>query len=141
MSYYNNNRVDPTLLALDEQLVKLAKKPPGRGRQVCPLDDNFIKGPISAVWLIQAAKLGVKPLLLGLVLWYLSGLRKATTVLLSNVTCREWGIGPDAKRRALLKLEKAGLVAVDRCKKKSPKVTLVVHLAAAGTPSRDQSRK
>jgi hypothetical protein len=126
MSYYNsNNRWDPSLLSLDEPLVRLAKKSQGRGRQVSPLEQNFIKGPVSVVWLIQAAKLGVKPLLLGLVLWYLSGLRKAKTMLLSNVTCREWGIEPDAKRRALLKLEKARLVAVDRFGRKSPKVTLL----------------
>jgi hypothetical protein len=140
MSYYNS-KWNPSLLSLDESLIKLAKTHDGGGRQVSSLKDKFIKGPVSVVWLIQASKLGVTPLLLGLVLWYLSGLRKAHTVQVSNVTCREWGIEPDAKRRALLKLEKAGLVAVDRCKKKSPKVTLVVHLDAAGTRPPDESRK
>jgi hypothetical protein len=134
MSYYNS-KWNPSLLSLDENLMKLAKTHGGGGRQVSSLNDKFIKGPISAPWLIQASKLGVTPLLLGLVLWYLSGLRKARTVQISNVTCREWGVEPDAKRRALLKLEKAGLVAVDRCEKKSPKVTLVIHLAATETPS------
>jgi hypothetical protein len=140
MSYYNS-KWNPSLLSLDESLMKLAKTHDGGGRQVSPVKDKFIKGPISAPWLIQASKLGVRPLLLGLVLWYLCGLRKARTVQISNVTCREWGIGPDAKRRALLKLEKAGLVAVERAEKRSPKVTLVVQLAAAETPSRDRSGK
>jgi hypothetical protein len=134
MSYYNNNRFDPTLLTLDEQFVKLAKTPQGRGRQVRPLDYNFIKGPIDAIWLIQAAKLGVKPLLLGLVLWYLRGLRRADTVLLSNVTCGEWGIEPDAKRRALIKLEKAGLITIERHRKRSPKVTILHPATSNGAP-------
>jgi len=134
MSYYNS-KWNPSLLSLDESLMKLAKTHDGGGRQVSSVKAKFIKGPISTVWLIQASKLGVTPLLLGLVLWYLCGLRKSRTVQISNVTCREWGIKPDAKRRALLKLERAGLVAVERTEKTSPKVTLVVHLAAAEIPS------
>jgi DNA-binding transcriptional ArsR family regulator len=140
MSNYNS-KWNPSVLSLDGNLMKLAKTHGGGGRQVSSLNDKFIKGPIGAVWLIQASKLGVTPLLLGLVLWYLSGLRKATTVQISNVTCREWGIEPDAKRRALLKLEKAGLIEVERVKKRSPKVTLVVHWAPAETRSSDRSRR
>jgi DNA-binding transcriptional ArsR family regulator len=134
MSNYNN-KWTPGLLLLDESLMKLAKSHGSGGRQVSSLQDKFIKGPISITWLIQASKLGVTPLLLGLVLWYLIGLRKANTVLLSNVTCRECGIEQDAKRRALLKLEKAGLVAVERSAKKSPKVTLLVDMGAAKAPA------
>jgi DNA-binding transcriptional ArsR family regulator len=133
MSYHHtNNKLDPSRLALDDQTLQLAKRPRGGGRQVRELDGNFIKGPITVVWLIQAAKLGRTPLLLGLVLWYLVGLRKANTVLLSNITCREWGIEPDAKRRALKKLEKAGLVSVKGRGRTSPKVTIRT------TPSNDE---
>jgi hypothetical protein len=39
---------------------------------------------------------------------------------------QEWGIQPDAKRRALGALEKAGLIAIERRGKRSPQVTLVV---------------
>jgi len=39
---------------------------------------------------------------------------------------QEWGIGPDAKARALRKLEKARLITVKREGKRSPQVTLVV---------------
>jgi hypothetical protein len=134
MPYYDN-KWDTSLFLVDENLMKLAKSRDGGGRQVSSLKDKFIKGPISVYWLIQARKLGVTPLLLGLVFWYLSGLRKANTVLLSNLNCREWGIERDAKRRALLKLEKAGLVAVERSPKKSPKVTLLVDMGAAKAPA------
>jgi DNA-binding transcriptional ArsR family regulator len=39
---------------------------------------------------------------------------------------RDWGIQPDAKNRALRKLEHAGLITVERRGKRSPLVTLVL---------------
>ena len=39
---------------------------------------------------------------------------------------QDWGIQPDAKSRALRKLERAGLIRVERQGKRSPQVTLVV---------------
>jgi DNA-binding transcriptional ArsR family regulator len=39
---------------------------------------------------------------------------------------QEWGVQPDAKTRALRKLEKAGLIRIERRGKRSPRVTLVV---------------
>ena len=38
----------------------------------------------------------------------------------------EWGVQADAKRRALRKLEMAGLITVERRGKRSPHVTLLV---------------
>jgi DNA-binding transcriptional ArsR family regulator len=73
---------------------------------------------------IQAGQLGVKALLLGMVLWHLKGLRKFHTFKVSNMMVREWGITPDAKSRGLRKLERAGLIAVQRQGKRSPQVTL-----------------
>jgi DNA-binding transcriptional ArsR family regulator len=74
----------------------------------------------------QASRLGVKALLVGLALWHLKGLRRDDSFLVSNLMLQEWGIQPDAKRRALRKLEKAGLITVERQGKRSPRVTLVV---------------
>jgi DNA-binding transcriptional ArsR family regulator len=74
----------------------------------------------------QAAQLGVTALLVGLALWHLKGLRRADSFIVSNLMMQEWGIQPDAKSRALRKLEKAGLVIIERRGKRSPRVTLVV---------------
>jgi DNA-binding transcriptional ArsR family regulator len=74
----------------------------------------------------QASRLGVKALLVGLALWHLKGLRRDNSFLVSNLMLQEWGIQPDAKRRALGALEKAGLIAIERRGKRSPRVTLVV---------------
>ena len=55
------------------------------------------------------------------------GLRRADTLHgVQPDMLQDWGIQPDAKRRALRKLEKAGLIRVERRGKRSPKVTLVV---------------
>jgi DNA-binding transcriptional ArsR family regulator len=52
----------------------------------------------------------------------------------------EWGVEPDAKRRALRKLEKAGLVTIERREKRSPLVSLVLNVAvAAETPAETSS--
>jgi DNA-binding transcriptional ArsR family regulator len=45
---------------------------------------------------------------------------------------QEWGIEPDAKSRALRRLEKAGLVTVERRGKRSPRVTLVAASTSNG---------
>jgi len=59
-------------------------------------------------------------------LWHIKGLRKADTFIVSNLMLRDWGIHPDAKCRALRKLEKAGLIRAERRGKRSPLVTLVI---------------
>lgn len=68
----------------------------------------------------------MKALLVGLALWHIEGLRKADTFIVSNVMLQDWGIQPDAKRRALRSLEKAGLIRVERRCKRSPQITLLV---------------
>jgi DNA-binding transcriptional ArsR family regulator len=65
-------------------------------------------------------------LLVGLALWHIKGLRGADTFTVSNLIVRDWGIQPDAKRRALRALEKAGLITIERQGKRSPLVTLVM---------------
>jgi hypothetical protein len=93
---------------------------------------KFIAGPVDVVWLLQARRLGVTALLVGLALWHIKGLRRSDTFILSNLMLQEGDIQPDAKRRALRALERAGLVKIERRGKRSPQVTLVVR---NGTPA------
>ena len=74
----------------------------------------------------QAKRLGVTALLVGLALWHIKGLRKSNTFIVSNLMLKSWGIQPDAKGRALHKLQRAGLITVERQGKRSPQVTLKV---------------
>jgi hypothetical protein len=64
--------------------------------------------------------------LVGLALWYLKGLRKTNSFIVSNILMKEWGVGPDAKSRALRKLEKADLIAIERQGKRSPQISLLL---------------
>ena len=96
------------------------------GRQVASVRDKFIAGPIDVEWLSQARKLGVTALWVGLALWFVRGLRGSDSFLVSNLMMRDWGVLPDAKSRALRKLQKAGLIAIEGRGKRSPLVTLLV---------------
>jgi hypothetical protein len=120
-----NGTWDPSLLRLNEGE---AARSQGATRRVSrpTVKNKFIAGPIDVHWVCRASGLGVKALLVGLALWHLKGLRKADAFILSNLMLRDWGILPDAKWRALRKLEVAGLIRIERCGKRSPRVTIVV---------------
>jgi DNA-binding transcriptional ArsR family regulator len=126
----NSKTWDPSYLQLDQARVARLNGRPGRGRQVSPIRDKFIAGPIDVSWVCRAGRLGVKALLVGLALWHLRGLRRSNSFIVSNLMMREWGVQPDAKARALRALERSGLIRVERRGKRSPQVTLVV-----GNPS------
>ena len=91
---------------------------------------QFILGPIDVSWILRAGRFsGVKALLCGLALWYLHGLRRKwkahDSKTVSNLALDGWGISPDAKRRALLKLANAGLIEVEYRHKRSPRVMIL----------------
>jgi DNA-binding transcriptional ArsR family regulator len=126
MSNYKSIRAswDPSSLILGDA-------PPPRavvrkGRRISSVRGRFIAGPIDVVWLSQARRLGVTALWVGLGLWFLSGLRRSDSFIVSNLIMQEWNVLPDAKSRALRKLEKAGLIAIERRGKRSPRITLIV---------------
>lgn len=136
MSNYNSgtqstpSNWDPSSLVLDG--VKPSQAVARKGRRVSPVRGKFIAGPLDAVWLSQARKLGATALWVGLVLWFLRGLKKSDTFVVSNLILQEWGVQPDTKSRALRRLEKAGLVTLERRGKRSPRVTIIVRQSTSG---------
>ena len=120
----NSSNWDPRRLRLDQ--VERSQGGTHHGRKVSPVQGKFIAGPIPVSWVCQAGRLGVKTLLVGLALWHIKGLRKSNTFIVSNLMLGEWEIQPDAKSRALRKLERAGLIRVERRGKRSPKVTILI---------------
>jgi hypothetical protein len=128
MSPYPNISTDwnPGRLRLTQGGVARSQGDSRQGRRSSPIQGKFIAGPVDVSWVCQAGHLGIKALLVGLALWHLKGLRKADTFIVSNLMVQDWGIQPDAKSRALRALEKAGLIRIERCGKRSPRVTLVV---------------
>lgn len=97
----------PDLLRLNPNRVPRLQGHTRSGRRISSIPGRFIAGPIDVGWVCQAAQLGVTALLVGLALWHLKGLRHADTFIVSNIMLEGWGIRPDAKSRALHKLEKA----------------------------------
>jgi len=128
MSPNTKSTWDPSCLRLDQKAATNGGT--HRGRQPSPIRDKFIAGPVDVSWVCRAGRLGVKALLVGLALWHLRGLRRSNSFIVSNLMMQEWGVQPDAKSRALRKLEKARLITVKREGKRSPRVTLVVGSAS-----------
>jgi len=137
MSPNTNTKInwDPSHLRLDQDGARRLQGGIRRGRRASPIRGKFIAGPIDVSWVVQASRLGVKALLVGLALWHLKKLRQADTFTVSNLMVQEWDIQPDAKTRALRKLEKAGLIKIARRGKRSPRVSLVVGNIAGGPNS------
>src|SRR5215204_5312906 len=105
-SMSNNNYAmtwDPSKLQLTTSFSR-----PTAVRASCPRPsrDYFIKGPVNIAWLSRARALGVTALWVGLIIWHLRGMRGSDTIVLSNKKTRELNVLPDAKSRALRKLEK-----------------------------------
>jgi hypothetical protein len=121
-----NSSWDPRRLRLDQGGVARSQGVRHPGRRASPISGKFIAGPVDVSWICQASHLGVKALLVGLALWHIKGLRKTDTFIVSNLMLHDWGIQPDAKRRALRALEGAGLIKVKRRAKRSPLITLVI---------------
>jgi DNA-binding transcriptional ArsR family regulator len=129
MSPHNDNSTtawDPGHLRLSQETVARTETGNRRPRRRSTAPGIFIAGPVDVAWVLQAGRLGVKALLVGLLLWHLRGLKRSDTFKVSNMMAERWGVTPDAKGRALRKLEAAGLIAVERQGKRSPRVTLLV---------------
>ena len=86
--------------------------------------EPFLKGPIPLAWLEAAARLPGKSLHTGLALWFSAGVTRSSSVPLSNIASQRFGIDRNAKYRALIWLERAGLVSVERGPGRAPMVTI-----------------
>jgi hypothetical protein len=87
--------------------------------------EKFLKGPIPLNWLSKAARLPGKSLHVGIAIWFTASLSRSATIPLSNVAGLPFGLDRNAKYRALLWLEEAGLIVVHRKLGRSPMVTIL----------------
>lgn len=101
------------------------------GRILSPLPSPakgewFLKGPIPGDWLGRAAQMSGRSLHLGLAIWHLAFLEQTPTVSLTKRIRKRLGVeDKDAARRALAKLESAGLIRVERNSGRAPRVTIL----------------
>ncbi len=112
------------------------KRVSGKSRRTSPLRlngssakkvDYFIKGPIPLNWLAKASALGGKgPLAVGLVVWFLAGLKKTRSELkLTTKNLLRLGVNRKLAYRGVKKLEQAGLLRVTRKHGSSPVVSIL----------------
>jgi hypothetical protein len=116
---------DPKRLALGTNKTALAtphanKKPPRHKP-----GDKFLKGPVPLAWLCSAGRLPGKALHIGVALWFLAGMKNTRSVWLTSTVLQLFGVDRNAKRRALVWLEEAGLIIVERHPGRNPLVTLL----------------
>ncbi len=76
-------------------------------------------------WLMTAAQLPGKSLHLAVALWALGELQNSHAVALTNITSLRFGLDRNAKYRALVWLEAAGLISVERKAGHAPLVTIL----------------
>ena len=81
-------------------------------------------GPVPLAWLEVAAKLPGRSLHVGIALWYAAGVTQSASVHLGNISSLRFGLDRNAKYRALVWLERAGLIAVERKLGRVPLVTI-----------------
>ncbi len=86
---------------------------------------EFLKGPLPWAWLEAAARLPGRTLHVGIILWHLSSLTRNRQVTLSRRYLDRFEISRHIAYRALVKLEGAGLVAVQRCRGRRPVVSIL----------------
>jgi hypothetical protein len=94
----------------------------------------FLKGPIPGAWLSVAAAHPGKTLHVTLAIWYMAGLTRQPTVKLCRKPLNLLGVGRDAAREGLSRLEQRGLVSVVRKTGACPVVTLRHTPGPAGSP-------
>jgi DNA-binding MarR family transcriptional regulator len=86
---------------------------------------HFLRGPIPWCDLSKAAALGGKALALFLAIHHQCALRRSRTVKLPGSLLASLSIGRKAAADALDRLERAGLITVERHNKSKPVITLV----------------
>jgi hypothetical protein len=87
--------------------------------------DAFVKVPLW--WITEASRAMKTPMaLVAIELLYAAWKTRSSTVSMPNGRLAKLGVSREVKRRALQKLEVAGLIRVDRRHGKTPLVTLVV---------------
>jgi hypothetical protein len=114
---------EPGILAVEvTQPLRGTRRYPRKTR---PKGEEFLRGPIPMWWLQQAAQLPGPTVELGIVLWRMAFLRNDMAVQLTSTGLQEMNVDRSAKLRALMNMEKAGLIKVERKHGKNPVVTIV----------------
>lgn len=97
------------------------------------VDKRFIRAPLPYSWIKAAANLSGKALQVAMAIRYLVGVSGKNTIKLSHKYPKDFGVGMKAFYSALLNLEQAKLIAVDRKVGRSPIVTVLNSQSASNS--------
>lgn len=121
-------RLEQPIQAIPEHPASLFGHPVGNRvtkKSASRMDFEFFAGPIDMEWLMAAAKLPGAALNVALAIQHQASLRKEEWVPLSNGDAERFGVKRDAKTRAIVLLEEAGLIEVSSKTGQSPRVRIV----------------
>ncbi len=85
----------------------------------------FLHPKVQLVWIEKAAELGLHVLVVGLLLQFRKLLLGKDSVTLPKEFLSKFGVSRGTKRRALKKLEEAGLIRVEQETGRSPLITVL----------------
>jgi len=89
------------------------------------IQGHFLKGPIPLDDIAVAAKLPGQALSTFLAIHHRAALTRCRSITLPKGLLERFGVGRDAKGRALHALEGASLIAVERCTGKTARITIL----------------
>jgi hypothetical protein len=100
-----------------------------------PKKELFLRGPIPLEWLGEAAALPGKTLNVAVALWWRQGMAKGKPFKLTRTALRYLNVERDAASAALERLERAGLIQVERRPGQRPNISIVIRAASDGQSS------
>lgn len=105
------------------QTTSTPQRAPVRKKQV-----PYLRGPIPWPWIQKAHELPGNSIAVGLVLWHYRALRKSTTFKIGiGDICGILNVSPSTARRALIALDAAGLITIDRRDGQKNMITLMTY--------------
>lgn len=87
---------------------------------------EFVKGPISLLWISKAARLPGRTFHTALALWHIHCLKKSASIKMQSRFRQIFGISEESYSKSLKRLEEAGLVTIKRRPGQTPSVTLIL---------------
>ncbi len=105
----------------DHPLLRPIPKSARRGR----VRGLFIKGPIPLNWKCAVDRISGNAARLADAMWFRAGVKRATTFQLNLSRLEAFGLNRFSASRALIALERAGLVSVERHSGRNPTITIL----------------
>ncbi len=123
-AYTSDRHVPVRRLQLDRASGSLA---------AAPRAEVFLRGPVPLEWLDKAAALSGKTLNVAIALWWRHGMAKGKPFKLTQQALKYLHVERDAASAGLVRLERAGLIRVERMPGQRPIISIEMCAAASGT--------